>query len=134
MSGLYQGFDPTFSILELDIGMICACLLAFPAFIDRYGPGLLNRLRSYSNLRRSAARGILALNEQGRSSANGKVFRYGSDEYVKLAGRNSATVMRDIGPETSEPSDHSPHTAKLNHEDSFQSLRSPQALASAHIV
>ncbi|KAM0806082.1 hypothetical protein BDR22DRAFT_786932, partial [Usnea florida] len=41
-----------YAILEMDIGLICACLLAFPAFIDRYGPALMNRLRSYTSFGR----------------------------------------------------------------------------------
>ncbi|KAL8915999.1 MAG: hypothetical protein Q9172_006509 [Xanthocarpia lactea] len=33
-------FPCTNSVLEVDIGIICACSLALPAFIDRYGPKL----------------------------------------------------------------------------------------------
>lgn len=121
-----------YAMLELDIGLICACLLAFPAFIDRYGPGLMKRLASYSIRRRSTTRKISASSKEGSSSGNGRIFKHcSSDEYAKLAEGTSGTMMHDITPEIA---DHSNHRAKLEYEDAFQSLQSPQTLASAHIV
>ena len=122
-------------MLELDIGLICACLLAFPAFIDRYGPGLMKRLASYSIRRRSTTRKISASSKEGSSSGNGRIFKHcSSDEYAKLAEGTSGTMMHDITPEIADHSCHSNHRAKLEYEDAFQSLQSPQTLASAHIV
>ena len=128
-------FDHRYSILELDIGMICACLLAFPAFIDHYGPGLKRRIGSYSILRRSTTRKLSASSKEGSSSGNGGIFKNGSsDEYANLAGGPSGTMLHDITPETADHSYRSNHRAKLEYEDAFQSLQSPQPLASAHIV
>ena len=118
----------------MDIGLICACLLAFPAFIDRYGPALMIRLRSYTNFGRSASGGISAPAKEGIPNGNGKVIKYGSNEYAKLAGETSAMMMHDITPEPVEPSYHSGQGAKVEHAESFYSLQSPHAMASAHIV
>ena len=104
----------------MDIGLNCACLLAFPAFIARYGPGFMNRLRSYTNIRRTATREISASTEQAATSGNGKNPRNGSNEYAKLAGRTSAAIMHDIEPETIDPSYHSSHRGDVGHEDTFQ--------------
>lgn len=113
----------------MDIGLICACLFAFPAFIDRYGPGFMNHLRLYTNIRRTATREISASTERSATSGNGKYPRYCSIEYAKLAGGTSAAMMHDIGPETIDPSYHSSHRGDVRHKDTFQSLRSPPPIA-----
>ena len=42
--------------MEMDISMICACLLTFPSFLDRFGPGFISRIRSFGTLRRATSR------------------------------------------------------------------------------
>ena len=118
----------------MDIGLICACLLAFPAFIDRYGPCFMYRLRSYTIFRRTATREISASTEQAGTSGNVKNLRYGSNEYAKLAGGTSVVMMHDIGPETIDRSYHSSHRGDFGREDTFQSLQSPPPIASVHMV
>ncbi len=118
----------------MDIGLICACLLAFPAFIDRYGPTLMTRLRSYPIFGRSASRGTSAPTKEETPNGNGKVIKYGNNEYAKLTEETNVMMMHDITPGSLEPFYHSSQGAKLEHEGSFHSLQSPHAMASAHIV
>ena len=47
------------SVLELYIGLMCACSLAFPSFLDRYGPSLRRAVGSYTS--------ILPLNDRSRN-------------------------------------------------------------------
>ena len=48
---------PDSSVTEVNVGIICACLPTFPAFVERYGPhtfgSLISTLLSYNLFRRS---------------------------------------------------------------------------------
>ncbi|MCJ1386413.1 hypothetical protein MMC17_009539 [Xylographa soralifera] len=58
---VFTDTDPTwtlftfsiYSVLELYIGLICACSLAFPSFLDRYGPSLRRAIGSYTSILRT---------------------------------------------------------------------------------
>lgn len=114
--------------------MMCACLLAFPAFINRYGPPFMSHLRSYAGLWRSTQHGTSRSIEEVKPRRNGKVSNYGRDEYAKLAGGTSGVMMNEITPQKTESSLHSSHRDQLEHAEIPQPLQPPQPVASAHIV
>lgn len=126
-----------FRILELYIGLICACFLAFPAFIDRFGPRFMSRLKSYPHLWRSpAGTSVARSNEGGRSSRDSRTLNSNSDEYVKLAGGKSATEMRDIAASSGTTGRNHPKSEKADNPDQDEVFPSSslQAVPSAHIV
>ena len=110
--------------------MICSCLLAFPAFIDRYGPTLISRVRSYSNLRRSTDRGPPS-EEDIQINRQSKISIDGSKEYEKLG--EGKTSQNAAPGDKREPfhNVNATHRAKLGSEEAFQQ---PQEVETAHIV
>ncbi|KAL8644177.1 MAG: hypothetical protein Q9226_007896 [Calogaya cf. arnoldii] len=105
-----------YTILELDIGMICSCLLAFPAFIDRYGPGLMSRLRSYSNLLKSSTREASSTKLQRDSNdENRKTSVVSSKDKANLADEAGPLNMHTTFPEAGKPSYQSSYRGKLEH-------------------
>ena len=73
-----------YSILEIDIGMVCANLLAFPAFLDHHGPGIMRRLKSYSILRRSSGREESTVSLQDNPDSQGNSTFKPFAEYSNL--------------------------------------------------
>ncbi|KAL8906050.1 MAG: hypothetical protein Q9171_006424 [Xanthocarpia ochracea] len=45
------------SVLEVNVGIICACSLAFPAFLDRYKAAFVTRVRLYTDFFRPTTDG-----------------------------------------------------------------------------
>ncbi|KAI4284885.1 MAG: hypothetical protein L6R38_001094 [Xanthoria sp. 2 TBL-2021] len=100
------------------IGMICSCLLAFPAFIDRYGPGLISRFRSYSNLLKSSTRGASSTKLQRDSNdENRKTSVVSAKDQANLTEEAGSINMHTTFPEAGKPSYQSSYRGKLEHMD-----------------
>lgn len=103
--------------MEMDVGMICSCLLTFPAFIDRYGPRLKSRLRSYTTIQWWTTREASATSFGGKSNQDGSFERMNNNESTELAEGAGPIMMHNIATETLEPAYSSTYEAKVAHEE-----------------
>lgn len=94
------------AVTEVNVGIICACLLTFPAFLERHRPrtfsSLINTLRPYSPFRKSerssgASSNRKYFNPPSRSRGNrsDEIGPDGSD-HAKLNSDGNAIPIQDI--------------------------------------
>ncbi|KAI4267283.1 MAG: hypothetical protein L6R38_008320 [Xanthoria sp. 2 TBL-2021] len=105
------------SVLEVNVGLICACSLAFPAFIDRYKGPLATRLRSYMSFMRTTTSSHTPKNAersgpciQAPASATYKKGLVLNESYSKLSGDSGGYPMSDFT--SSEAVDSSQHMTR----------------------
>lgn len=105
------------SVLEVNVGLICACSLAFPAFIDRYKGPLASRLRSYMSLIRTTTSSQTPKNAelsgpciQAPASATYKKGLVFNESYSKLSGDSGGYQMSDFP--SSDAVDSSQHMTR----------------------
>ena len=90
-------FKDVTSVTEVNVGIICACLLTFPAFLERHGPrtfgSLINILLSYTPFRLSERSSSSSSNKKRVKSSSWSPKNQ-SDEIV-LRGSEYAKVNSD---------------------------------------
>ena len=79
------------------MGIICACSLIFPAFLERHGPDLISVFRSYTSPRKVvkvvSSNSTRTIGGQGNRLEN---ITLDVNEYSKLNGDGSATKMQEV--------------------------------------
>lgn len=108
--------DQIYRTMEMYVGLICACLLTFPPFIDRYGPRLVTRLRSYTTFQWRTTRETPASSLRGKPNRNGSFSRININEYTDLGNGAGPIMMHNIGTETVELVNSSTYKATVAHE------------------
>ncbi|KAL8826574.1 MAG: hypothetical protein Q9170_007348 [Blastenia crenularia] len=58
------------AVLEVNVGLVCAYALAFPAFINRYKTPFTHRLRSYTSFLRPTTFHLATLSNNERSGSS----------------------------------------------------------------
>ncbi|KAF2234031.1 hypothetical protein EV356DRAFT_502646 [Viridothelium virens] len=104
-----------YAILEMDIALICACLLAFPAFIDRYGPHLVAKMKSYTSLGRWTTQEASTIKLEDHLNAKRETSLGSSDRYRNLS-EGADVVTHNTDTSADRPSYSSGYrAATVNH-------------------
>ena len=81
----------SFSVIEVNIGIVCSCLLSFPAFLDRHSHvfgSLLSRLKSLTPSWHLRKDHVFDRSKMSLSSRANRSDELGLDEYTALKGEN----------------------------------------------
>ena len=117
---------PIASVIEVNIGIMCSCLLAFPAFFDRYGihglGSLVDKLISHGSSRReekqiSDTSGHSHKTRFWSRGYRSKDHSLDSDEYAKLHGHGNAIQMNGVKGNDGANSQHVSNKSNVSTED-----------------
>ena len=85
------------SVIEVNIGIVCSCLLSFPTFFERhrldFGSSMY-RLKSLASLRRSEKNYASDGSRRTLSSLANRSDEIGMNEYTKLKEENNKIEMQ----------------------------------------
>ena len=141
--GLWNILIGDSSVLEVNVGIICTCLLTFPAFFDRYRVPFMSRLRSYVHILQST------VNSKPRST--GPRYRSTSqslqpqeaqdkslplkESYTELRDANEGIPMPNItSNHLSDQGPHLSHRADLEYEAGDELTYPDEAYRPKYIV
>ncbi len=85
------------SVIEVNIGIVCSCLLSFPAFFDRYGldfGSLISRLKSLTTSWHSEKKYASDGSRRTRSSPANRSDEASMNEYTKLKGESNVIEIQ----------------------------------------
>ena len=85
------------SVIEVNIGIVCSCLLSFPAFWDRHGVNfgsLLSRLKSLTHLWHSKKDYAFNGSKMNLPTRAKRSDESGLNEYIELNGKNNRVGMQ----------------------------------------
>jgi len=115
---VFKEADPTwelshfaiYSILELYFGLMCACFIASPRFLDRFGPPIVRHLRTYTSISR--------LRSTTRSNPSNKTHESNSIDHSKSSTEVPVASYRQFS--ASDAPSEKPSTESLQFQTMHQ--------------